>query len=345
MKFTLVSTVFNEAKRLQITINELSNQTVQPSEIIITDAGSNDGTYEMLMEWKRKSAVPIIIFQKPRCNVAEGRNIAIKAATHDIIISTDFGCRFHPGWLESIIAPFEDKKVLVVGGSYIVKEDEQVSLPAKAAYLLANGYKPNMDSPLFIPSSRSIGYRKPVFDHVGGYCEWLTLAADDLVFGFEMRSKGYEIYKVDKPYVFWGRHEKTKGFVKEAYRYGLGDGEANVNFNRFINNVLQLALYGVNLITLLAVAFFKLPIIYFYCVLGIDLIVFTKIYSFYAHYTLRWIKTRTPKYNLKVFLFGFYLKECINLSYIKGYIKGYFFSTPYQKEQTKLLQKRLQGAN
>ncbi|WP_394334976.1 glycosyltransferase [Niastella yeongjuensis] len=52
-QFTLVSTVFNERKRIDKTIEDLRNQTLQPAEIIITDAGSTDGTYEALIEWQR----------------------------------------------------------------------------------------------------------------------------------------------------------------------------------------------------------------------------------------------------------------------------------------------------
>ena len=80
MDFTLVSTVFNESKRLNQTIGDLSQQTLQPSEIIITDAGSTDGTYEILLKWKENSAIPITILRKTGCNIAEGRNLAIRSA-------------------------------------------------------------------------------------------------------------------------------------------------------------------------------------------------------------------------------------------------------------------------
>lgn len=48
MEFTLISTVFNEARRLELTISELASQSLQPNEIIITDASSTDGALEIL---------------------------------------------------------------------------------------------------------------------------------------------------------------------------------------------------------------------------------------------------------------------------------------------------------
>src|ERR1700761_4063005 len=233
MEFTLVSTVFNEAKRLDQTISDLINQTLQPTEIIITDAGSTDGTYEMLKEWSKQSPISIIILQKVRCNVAEGRNIAIKAAKHNIIASMDFGCRYDPKWLESIIEPFEDVQTKVVGGAYSINENEVQTTAAKAEYILKRGYPLRINDSNFIPSSRSIAYRKEVYDNIGGYCEWLTLAADDLIFGMLIKEKGYKIIMVDKPFASWIRHKTSKGFINEAYRYGLGNGEAQVLYSQF----------------------------------------------------------------------------------------------------------------
>ena len=115
-RFSLVSTVFNEKKRLQETIDDIEGQIVKPDQIVITDAGSTDGTFERLKQWATNSLIEIIILQKTGCNVAEGRNLAIRNARYDLIVSTDFGCRFHSQWLQSMIAPFDDETVKVVGG-------------------------------------------------------------------------------------------------------------------------------------------------------------------------------------------------------------------------------------
>ena len=80
MIFSLVSTIFNEAKRLRQTIADLEAQTIKPAEIIIiTDAGSNDASWEILTEWQHQSSVPIVLLKEEGCNVARGRNLAIKA--------------------------------------------------------------------------------------------------------------------------------------------------------------------------------------------------------------------------------------------------------------------------
>lgn len=342
MEFSLVSTVFNEKNRLRLTIRDLTNQTLQPSEIIITDAGSTDGTLEILEDWKSSSKIPINIIVSPKCNVAKGRNLAIKSAKYDIIASTDFGCRFNKNWLDSIIAPFENKEIKVVGGSYTVNEEEQNSLAAKSAYIINKGYKPDMANRNFIPSSRSIAYRKEVYDTVGGYCEWLTLAADDYVFGLEIKAKKYSFYLVDKPYVFWGRHNGLIGFEKEAFRYGLGDGEAKLNFKTKIRNALQMFIryicYILLLFLFISLYFHFYKNIVFYILFFIGLLGFRH----YFIYVLKpWLKYKSNKYNIRVLFYSFFLFEKVQISYLKGYLKGYLFSNELQKMESLLLQKRL----
>ena len=345
MDFTLVSTVFNESKRLDQTIGDLVNQTLQPSEIIITDAGSTDGTFEMIQKWSETSPVPIVLLKKDRCNVAEGRNIAIKAAKYNLIASMDFGCRYQPEWLNSIIPPFKDPKVMVVGGAYSVEESDIQTNAAKAAYILSNGYGVNVHFDWFIPSSRSIAYRKEVYDSVGGYCEWLTLAADDLVFGMLLKKKGYKFFVVEQPYASWMRHKAAKAYIKEAYRYGLGEGEARVQFGTFkhtiTNKIYRLAFY-ISLLALLIVFIFFNSTTNLLIAGIISAILLFLGFKHYKQYFKYWLSLKSSKYNFFILVYAFNLIGRINTGYIKGYIKGYYRPSEEQKSNAIKLQNLLQ---
>ncbi|HSY60310.1 MAG TPA: glycosyltransferase [Cytophaga sp.] len=338
--FTLVSTVYNEAARLNQTIEELKKQTIQPSEIIITDAGSVDGTYEILLAWQKESAIPIKILQKNKCNVAEGRNMAIRAASYPLIASTDFGCRFHPQWLESIMLPFADPAVKAVAGAFTVKDEDIESLPAKAAYLLFNGYKDDIQEEWFTPTSRSVAYYKEVFDRVGGYCEWLTLAADDTIFGRLVKKAGFKFFPVEKPFVFWGRHKTATGYNKEAFRYGLGDGESGINMRSTLGKCIDLTLRFSFVVGLISISFFvlfnHLSAYFFLC-----MIPFVVGFRPYIYHIKNWLRIKTAKYNLNVLLYSFYLLESTRYNYLKGYYKGYFKSPSFRKNAAIELKKRL----
>jgi glycosyltransferase involved in cell wall biosynthesis len=337
-KFSLVSTVFNEKNRIELTINEIEAQTIKPSEIIITDAGSNDGTLERLQKWAKESSLKIRILQKIRANVAEGRNLAIAEAENDLIVSTDFGCRFDRRWLESLILPFEDPQVKVTGGNYSVIEEEIQSLAAKGTYVICNGYRQTLDQS-FIPSSRSIAYYKSAWKEVGGYPEWLTLAGDDLVFGKLLISKGYQVHLVHEPYVFWGRHIEAKAYSKEAFRYGLGDGEAGLNQkSTFTKTMETFGRYLFLLIALLILTKIIKP-----SPLVIVPLLLTGIISFrsYSWSFRNWLKLRSAKYNFWALLYSFYLIELSRWYYLRGYIKGYFFSPSIKKQESNRLKEML----
>jgi glycosyltransferase involved in cell wall biosynthesis len=335
--FTLVSTVYNERQRLENTLQDLRSQTLLPDEIIITDAGSTDGTFEMLLDFAKAASFRVIILQKEKCNVAEGRNMAIKAASNQLILSTDFGCRFHPDWIKSLISPFDDPAVQVVGGAYTVIESELITEPEKVGYILSNGYQVDVGSEYFIPSSRSIAYRKSVFEKIGGYCEWLTLAADDLIFGMQIKRYGIPILMVDKPYVYWGRHRTYLGYAKETFRYGLGDGESRIKFRQFSKYLCFLLCRILFILVILASL-----ILENYYLLLLNAILSIGFLPYY-HHLRAWIKLKSRKYNFTIFLKGFYMLELTHYFYIKGYIKGYFFSPKTKKQHAETLKRNLAG--
>jgi glycosyltransferase involved in cell wall biosynthesis len=328
--FTLVTTVFNEIRRLDQTIADLEAQTLKPDEIIIADAGSRDGTLERLERWKKESSINVQVFVLQGCNIAEGRNEAIRRSRNELIVSTDFGCRYKAGWLESLVKPFDNPEIKVVGGAFEIIKEEVNTPAAKADYVLQNGYPVVMDQ-YFSVSSRSIAYYRSVWKEIGGYHEWLTLAADDTIFWRQIRKKKFRYQLVEEPNVFWLRHKSFTAFAKEAFRYGLGDGESLINFRNLWSHIAE---------TLIRYAFFLfiliLPLV---LVSGHFWLAFLLLpLSFglrsYRHAYRNWSKMN---YGLMVLLHSFRLIEMSRYQYLKGYFKGWLFGTEAQREGRKSL--------
>lgn len=334
-------------RRLDQTIADIEAQTVKPAEIIITDAGSKDGTYERLLRWAQESPISIKVLQEPRCNVARGRNLAIAQASHDLIASTDFGCRFEPGWLESIITPFaEDATLDVAGGAFTIIRKEVDNDAARADYILSDGYAVKMDD-YFSVSSRSIAYRKKVWEQIGGYPEWLTLAADDTIFWRHVKRLRFKYRMVHAPLVYWLRHKTFKGFGKEAFRYGLGDGESGINFRNFLVHVAETALRWLFFLSLVL-----LPLTLW--LFGAWALIPTAVFALGLRayrYAFRmwskakaagmdwrpWDKTGGKPFNFKDLFNCFWMIEVTRIYYIRGYIKGWLFARPDQKAARKQL--------
>lgn len=230
MTASLVSTIFNDCSGLQKFFEAMANQVRHPDEIIIVDAGSKDGTWELMEQESKKEGRPwkFKALQEIRCNVARGRDLAIEAASGEILISTDIGCDWDPEWLEELVTPLEkDPSLDLVIGSWAVKPDDLSGPWALTEWALKGDQRLEATAESY-SSSRSIAYRKSCWNALGKYPEDLTLAADDAVFHY-LIEKG-EVPRTGAPIVrcWWHRHEKLQAFFKEAYRYGLGDGEAGI---------------------------------------------------------------------------------------------------------------------
>lgn len=323
--FTLVTTVFNEMRRLDNTIRDIENQTLKPTEIVIVDAGSKDGTLDRLDKWSKESSISIKVIVKPKCNVAEGRNLAIKEATYPLIASTDFGCQYHPKWLESIMTPFEDPSVRCTVGSFTVQEELVKNLAQRADWILQNGYQTALDE-FFVPSSRSIAYYKDVWEECGEYPEWLTLTADDTIFYYVLKKKGIPYKVIPEPYVYWIRHTSAKAFYKESYRYGVGQGEGKISLRNFFSTTIETGIrwgFFLNLLLVIINGIFCLGLPAWWALTLIPMLVG---FRSYKNAYKNWQGLKNEKYNLQAYLYALVMIEYNRYYHIKGYIEGYWFA-------------------
>jgi len=227
---TLVSTVFNDRTGLKNLFGAMEDQTLPPDEIVIVDAGSNDGTWELLQEEQNRRDRPwkMVAICQPICNVARGRNLAIEAARGEIIVSTDIGCDWDAEWLEELVRPLESNPAIgLVIGSWLVKKGDLHGQWAMVEWAMKGDQRLEATAKSY-SSSRSIAYRKTCWEALGRYPEDLTFAGDDALFHFLIEKA--EVPRVGAPKVrcYWHRHSTLQGFLKESYRYGIGAGEAGV---------------------------------------------------------------------------------------------------------------------
>ncbi|MBP7936784.1 MAG: glycosyltransferase [Phycisphaerae bacterium] len=225
---TLVTTCYNEAMSVRSWLDDLAHQTRQPDQIVVVDAGSNDGTVEVLSDWVTQSSNRLLEV-RDGCTVAQGRNRAIEVACGSVIASTDMGCRLNHDWFEQLVAPLDTSSELfdVVAGNYTVDPSTLRTVWDWADYYLHNKYETHL-APGFLPSSRSIAYRKSVWELLGGYPEDLRYAGDDTVFAKQIYASGLRIALAPEAMAFWRRPGCWGKYLKEAFNYGRGNGEAGL---------------------------------------------------------------------------------------------------------------------
>ena len=224
MNIALISTVFNEEATIRRWIAAVKAQTIQPSEFVIVDGGSTDQTVFLLQEGFDGTDFPKpkIIIQ--RCNIAEGRNLAIRNTTADIIASVDAGSVPDSKWLEEITRPFlHDSTIGVVGGwcpcvaeNHFQQRLERYCSTEKEKIPTGSGFN---------PSSRNVAFTRQAWETVGGYPEWLTLTAEDALFNVNMHRAGIRFVFQPSALVSWEARPCLSKYLKMMWNYGYGSGE------------------------------------------------------------------------------------------------------------------------
>lgn len=216
MKISFITTVLNEEETIKSFLESLSEQTKVPDEIIIVDGGSSDRTVAKIKSTNQKLKILV-----KKGNRSVGRNEAIKNATGQIIVCSDSGCVLDKNWVKKISEPFLNSKVDVVAGFYrpISKNIFQKCL---ASYTCVMDDKIDLDN--FLPSSRSIAFKKNAWKTVGGYPEEIN-TCEDLIFARKLKKKNLVFKFLKEALVYWPQRENLPEAFKQFFNYAEGDGE------------------------------------------------------------------------------------------------------------------------
>jgi glycosyltransferase involved in cell wall biosynthesis len=216
MKTSFIATVLNEEASIDTFVQSILHQSKKVDEIIIVDGGSKDETLEKLKTHRK-----VTVLSK-KGNRSKGRNFGIEHTKGDIILVSDAGCILEKDWVKEITAPFRNDSIDVVSGYYkpVTNSTFEKSL---ATYTCVMPDK--VDPKNFLPSSRSVAFRKAAWVKVGGYPEYLD-TCEDLVFAKNLKKAGMAFIFVKSAIVFWPQRKNIKDAFKQFYAYALGDGMA-----------------------------------------------------------------------------------------------------------------------
>jgi glycosyltransferase involved in cell wall biosynthesis len=246
MKTSVIITVKNEGDSIHRLLDSLAAQTRTPDEVVICDGGSTDSTLDVLRADAQGARLPLKVIVRPGANISQGRNAAIAEATGEVIASTDAGVVLAPEWLQELVAPFERGQA--AQGSGVEPLGGFASKPAKASTPLAVAgfFVPDVRTAFdvamgatvlpqpdevvpdkFLPSSRSVAFRKEAWQAVGGYPEWLDYC-EDLIFDFALRDKFGPFAFAPKAIAHFRPRANLRAFFRQYYRYARGDGKADL---------------------------------------------------------------------------------------------------------------------
>ncbi len=220
---TVIATVRNEADSIGRLLDSLLAGHRVPDEIVIADGGSTDGTHEQVQA--RAAADPRIRAVLAPGNRSVGRNAAVRTARHAVIACTDAGVEAEPAWLDRLTRPLDgDPSIDVVTGFYRPVGETPFE---RAAGVVSAPSLGEIDLTRFLPSTRSIAFRRRAWERVGGFDETLS-HNEDTPFALALKAAEFRFAFAPDAIVRWRPRGSWRAFLHQHRRFGTGDGEAGV---------------------------------------------------------------------------------------------------------------------
>ena len=226
MLVSLVMTVRDEAGSLPALLDSILAQRRRPDEVVIVDGGSRDTTVALAQAFAASAPpeMPVRVELAPGMNIAAGRNRAIELARGDILAATDGGVVLHGAWLARLVAALSDEAVDVAAGFFVPAPHSTFELALGATILPAVD---DVNAAGFLPSSRSVAFRRTAWEAAGRYPEWLDFC-EDVVFDLALRRHGLRQRYVPDALVRFRPRSSLGAFFRQYYLYARGDGKADL---------------------------------------------------------------------------------------------------------------------
>lgn len=175
MKLTIIIPAYNEVSSIEEVVKKIMRLKIDYSkEIIIVNDGSTDGTDKVLDKIIKSKDLKIITNVT---NLGKGRSIvnALKQSTGDIVLIQDADLEYDPKDIPNLLRPFKDKKISVVYGSRILKNNP------------ISNWMFNLGGKLLTFIANSI-YGTNITDEATGY----KLFRSKVLKSLDLKSKGFE---------------------------------------------------------------------------------------------------------------------------------------------------------
>lgn len=249
MKYTIITTAFNDEKNIIRYLDNVTKQTVKPTEIVIADGGSKDGTVKVVEEYAMSCSIPIRILTGKRLNIAQGFNEAIKEANTDYVAVTGIGNKYDENCFELLSkamlkddADFTYPPVRGVVDNAFTKEYCRT-------FLYGDVGKDDRTS-----LNHGVLIKKAVFEEVGYFYEKFFYAGEDSEFYALAYEHGFKGVCVRDAKLWWETPKNMRELKKQIRVYTIGAMQILPNkvlWTMYRQRVFHIVLFIVALVCLM----------------------------------------------------------------------------------------------
>jgi glycosyltransferase involved in cell wall biosynthesis len=181
-------------------------------EIIVADNGSTDGTAELVRGFSG-SSIPIRYADagaEPGVNRVRNRGVA--ASRGRFVLICDADDIVEEGWLHSMWSA-------LVNGADVVGGDASEA----AEFLRYQAFLPSA-------SGGNCGFRRDVFDDLGGFDEAFRGGGDDKDFFWRAQLSGYELQLLPSAIIRYTPRSSARGVFRQRFHYGAARPQLYAKF-------------------------------------------------------------------------------------------------------------------
>lgn len=224
-RFTVVVPVYNRRGEIEDLLASLVEQRgIAPGlvEAVVVEDGSTDPCGDICEKYAGRGGVDIRYYYKENEGRSPARNYGMERARGEWLIFFDSDCVVPEDYFARLNADTALDALDCFGGPDAAHEsfsDTQKAINvAMTSFLTTGGIrggKVSMEK--FTPRTFNMGFRKAVFDSVGGFRE---MYSEDIDMSTRIRNAGYRIGLLPDQKVYHKRRIDLKKFFRQVYVFG-----------------------------------------------------------------------------------------------------------------------------
>lgn len=232
---TIIVPCYNEEKDISLTVDSLLslNYPKDKLNIIIVDDGSKDNTWNVLQKLYSSNS-QIMLLQKENGGKHTALNFGMENTDSEFVGCLDSDSSVHPEALKRIITFFDNKRVMAVAPSILVRKPKSLIQYAQRAEFDYSHYIKKMLAFLegihVTPGPFSI-FRKEVFDDIGPYRK--AHNTEDQEIALRMHKHGHLIDHCPDAYVYAGSPDTILKLYTQRVRWLYGFIKNAIDYKEF----------------------------------------------------------------------------------------------------------------
>lgn len=222
---TVLMPVRNEERHLETALRSVldNGYPVEKLDIVVVDGRSDDDTLGVLERLGPMSQVRVL--DNPHRVVPTALNLGLQAARGEIIFRLDGHARFKFGYLLRAVQTLQQRPDLHAVGAAMITESasstgEAIRLAQSSPFGVGNSLFRVQGREGLVDNLAFAGYRRHVFDWVGGFDEELVRNQDD-EFNYRLRRKGLRLWMMADPGSVYEARGSYRSLWRQYRQYGF----------------------------------------------------------------------------------------------------------------------------